>query len=92
MTIQSAAEQFRHFRYRQIKNHPEKTPEAGMTIHDEASRRQRFGYHQTIQTQARTSHLSLIEKDVGASHERPQDQEYEKTNLRFLRNPDKTPQ
>lgn|GEM_PF-5698918 len=61
-----------------------------MTIHNETARHQRFRYHQTIQTQARTYHLSLIKKNAGASHERPQNQEYEKTDLRFLRNPDET--
>lgn len=61
-----------------------------MTIHDEASRHQRFGYHQTIQTQARTSYLIVVEKDACASHEWSQKKEYEKRDFRILRNSDET--
>ena len=57
-----------------------------MTIHDETSRRQRFGYHQTIQTQARTYYLNLIEKNAGAGHQRHQKKKYEKRDFRILRN------
>ena len=40
-----------------------------MTIHNETARRQRFGHYQTIQTQALTNYLNLIEKNAGASHQ-----------------------
>lgn len=61
-----------------------------MTIYDETSRRQRFGYHQTVQTQARTSYLSLTKKDARVGHERSQKKKHEERDLRFLRNPDET--
>ena len=61
-----------------------------MTIYDERSRRQRFGYHQTIQTQALTYYLSYVEKNASAGHQRHKKKKYEKRDLRFLMNPDET--
>lgn len=61
-----------------------------MTIHDEKPHHRRWRYYQTIQTQARTYYLSLIEKDTCASHGRYQKEKYEKRNLRFFGYADET--
>lgn len=57
-----------------------------MTIHDERTRHRRLRYHERIQTQALTYHLSLAEKDLGASHRRYQKKECEKRDLRIPEN------